>query len=466
MKYNFDVIVIGSGPGGYVAAIKSAQLGLNVAIIEKEEIGGVCLNWGCIPTKTLLRSAEIADLIRNSKDFGINISDYKFDLPKMVERSKNVALRLSNGVKYLLAKNKISLIKGIAKFVDSKTLSIYQEDQNKSDIVTADNIIIATGAKPKELSTLPVDGNVIWNYRNALRPKKIPKKLIIIGSGAIGIEFASFYNSLGTNVFVLEMQDRILPVEDLEISKFAMKQFEQKGINFYINSNFDVNKLTKDEIQLNITSRNKQIKIDADHLLVAIGVKGCIESLGLNNIGLKTMNHSILTNQYGETSVKGIYAIGDVTKAPCLAHKASHQGIMVAELISGNKINKILKEEDIPGCTYSNPQIASIGLTEEQAKKQGYNLKIGNFPFTANGKALALGEENGFIKTIFDKKTGELLGAHMVGAEVTELISTYIVGKGLEITPEEFVSNIFPHPTMSEMLYESVLSSEGKAIHF
>jgi len=458
--------VIGSGPGGYVAAIKSAQLGLNVAIIEKEEIGGVCLNWGCIPTKTLLRSAEIADLIRNSKDFGINISDYKFDLPKMVERSKNVALRLSNGVKYLLAKNKISLIKGIAKFVDSKTLSIYQEDQNKSDIVTADNIIIATGAKPKELSTLPVDGNVIWNYRNALRPKKIPKKLIIIGSGAIGIEFASFYNSLGTNVFVLEMQDRILPVEDLEISKFAMKQFEQKGINFYLNSKFDVNKLTKDEIQLNITSRNKQIKIDADHLLVAIGVKGCIESLGLNNIGLKTMNHSILTNQYGETSVKGIYAIGDVTKAPCLAHKASHQGIMVAELISGKKINKILKEEDIPGCTYSNPQIASIGLTEEQAKKQGYNLKIGNFPFTANGKALALGEENGFIKTIFDKKTGELLGAHMVGAEVTELISTYIVGKGLEITPEEFVSNIFPHPTMSEMLYESVLSSEGKAIHF
>ncbi len=466
MENNFDVIIIGSGPGGYVAAIKSAQLGLSVAIIEKEDIGGVCLNWGCIPTKTLLRSAEILDLVQKSSDFGINILDYNLDLSKIIQRSKDIASKLSNGVKTLLAKNKVKLIQGHAKFINKNTLSIQKTNSNNNLIFSSKSIIIATGAKPKEIANLSVDGNVVWNYRNALRPKKIPKKLIIIGSGAIGMEFASFYNSIGTEVFVLEMLDRILPVEDLEISKFAMNKFKQKGIKFFLNSNFEIIEKAQDKISISVVQNGKKTNIDAPHILIAIGVKGCTEGLGLDLIGIDIHSNSILTNEYCETNIKGVYAIGDVTTSPCLAHKASHQGITVAEIIAGKKINKILKKEDIPGCTYSNPQIASIGLTEEKARNLGFELNIGNFPFRANGKALALGEEDGFIKTIFDKKTGELLGAHMVGAEVTELLSTYILGKGLEITPEEFVANIFPHPTMSEMLYESVLSSEGKAIHF
>ncbi len=466
MQKNFDVTIIGSGPGGYVAAIKAAQLGLNVAIVEKEDVGGVCLNWGCIPTKTLLRSAEIVDLVKKSSDFGINIPSYNLNLSKIIQRSKNIASKLSNGVKFLLSKNKVNLFYGNAKFVDKNTLLVQNEDSNDDINIKSKNIIIATGAKPKEIPNLTVDGSVVWNYRNALRAKKIPKKLIIIGSGAIGMEFASFYNSIGSEVFVLEMQDRILPIEDLEISQFAMKQFEQKGIKFFLNSKFEIIKKTNDQISISVINNNKKTYLTAPHILVAIGVNGFTDGLDLDKIGVNISSNSILIDEYCETNVKGIYAIGDVTTSPCLAHKASHQGIIVAEKISGKEIKKILKEEDIPGCTYSNPQIASIGLTEERAIELGYDINVGNFPFIANGKALALGEEEGFIKTIFDKKTGELLGAHMVGAEVTELISTYIIGKGLETTPDEFISNIFPHPTMSEMLYESVLSSESKAIHF
>ena len=466
MFYNFDVTIIGSGPGGYVAAIRAAQLGLRVAIIEKEDVGGVCLNWGCIPTKTLLRSAEIVDLVKKSSDFGINIAQYDLDLSKIIQRSKNIALKLSNGVKYLLTKNKIELIQGIASFIDKNSLLIQKNDTKEKINIKSKNIIIATGANAREIPNLETDNNVVWNYRNALRAKKIPDKLIIVGSGAIGIEFASFYNSLGTQVYVLEKQDRILPVEDLEISKFAMKQFEQKGIKFFLNSNFEILEKSNKHISISLQNSNKNIILSAPHILVAIGVKACIDGLGLDSIGVEIDSYGIVIDKFCETNLKGIYAIGDVTKAPCLAHKASHQGLMVAEKIAGKKISKFFKNEDIPGCTYSNPQVASIGLTEEKAKRLGYNINIGNFPFIANGKALALGEEDGFIKTIFDKDTGELLGAHMVGAEVTELISTYIVGKGLETTPEDFISNIFPHPTMSEMLYDSVLSSENKAIHF
>ena len=466
MEKKYDIAIIGSGPGGYVAAIKSAQLGQRVAIIEKEDVGGVCLNWGCIPTKTLLRSAEIVDLVKKSSDFGIEITDYKLDLSKIIQRSKNIALKLSNGVKYLLSKNKVDLITGSAKFLNKNSLLIQKTGLDNNINISSKNIIIATGAKPREVNNLKVDGNVVWNYRNALRAKKIPDKLIIVGSGAIGMEFASFYNSIGTEVFVLEMQDRILPAEDLEVSKFAMKQFEKKGIKFFLKSNFKILEKTDDQISVSVLNNNKQTKISASHILVAVGVKGVTDGLGLDSIGVNIKSNSIIIDENCETNVKGIYAIGDVTTVPCLAHKASHQGIIVAEKISGKKVNKFLKDEDIPSCTYSNPQIASIGLTEEKAKQQGYDVNIGNFPFTANGKALALGEDEGFIKTIFDKNTGELLGAHLVGAEVTELISTYIVGKGLETTPDEFLSNIFPHPTMSEMLYESVLSSESKAIHY
>ncbi len=466
MEKKYDIAIIGSGPGGYVAAIKSAQLGQRVAIIEKEDIGGVCLNWGCIPTKTLLRSAEIIDLVKKSSDFGIEITDYELNLSKIIQRSKNIALKLSNGVKYLLSKNNVDLITGNAKFINKNNLLVQKTGLDENINISSKNIVIATGAKPRDVNNLKVDGKVVWNYRNALRATKIPEKLIVVGSGAIGMEFASFYNSIGTKVFVIEMQDRILPSEDLEVSKFAMKQFEKKGINFFLKSNFEILEKTKDQIYISVLNDNKQIKISAPHILVAVGVKGFTEGLGLDSIGVNIKSNSILIDEYCETNVKGIYAIGDVTTAPCLAHKASHQGIIVAEKISGKKINKFLKEEDIPSCTFSNPQIASIGLTEEKAEQQGYDVNIGIFPFVANGKALALGEEEGFIKTIFEKNTGELLGAHMVGAEVTELLSTYIVGKGLETTPDEFLSNIFPHPTMSEMLYESVLSSESKSIHY
>ena len=466
VEQKFDVAIIGSGPGGYVAAIKAAQLGLRVAIIEKEDVGGVCLNWGCIPTKTFLRSAEIIELVKKSSDFGINISEYNLNLQKIVERSKKIALKLSNGVKFLLSKNKVKLIHGNAKFIDKNRLLIQKLDTEENLNIYSSNIIIATGAKPKEIPSLKVDGNVVWNYRNALRAKKIPNKLIIVGSGAIGMEFASFYNSLGTEVSVLEMQDRILPVEDLEVSQFAKKQFESKGINFFLNSKFKVLEKSENRISITVESNNKKINLSAPHILVAIGVNGCTDGLGLDKIGVNVESNSIPINKYCQTNVKGIYAIGDVTTTPCLAHKASYQGNIAAEAISGKDVTKFLKEENIPGCTYSNPQIASIGLTEENATKLGYELNIGNFPFVGNGKALAMGEEEGFVKTIFDKKTGELLGAHMVGAEVTELLSTYIVGKGLETTPDDFTSNIFPHPTMSEMLHESVLSSQNIAIHF
>ncbi len=466
MEQKFDVAIIGSGPGGYVAAIKAAQLGLSVAIIEKEDVGGVCLNWGCIPTKTLLRSAEIIELVKKSSDFGIDISEYKFNLQKIINRSKKIALKLSNGVKFLLSKNKVKLLHGNAMLIDKNRVLIQKTDSKENLNIYSSNIIIATGAKPKEIPSLKVDGNVVWNYRNALRAKKIPNKLIIVGSGAIGMEFASFYNSLGTEVSVLEMQDRILPVEDLEVSQFAKKQFERKGIHFFLNSNFKVLEKNENQISIIVESNNKKISLTAPHILVAIGVKGSTEGLGLDKIGVNVQSGKISINKYCETNVKGIYAIGDVTTTPCLAHKASYQGSIAAEAISGKEITKFLEDENIPGCTYSNPQIASIGLTEENAIRLGYELNIGNFPFIGNGKALAMGEEEGFVKTIFDKKTGELLGAHMVGAEVTELLSTYIVGKGLETTPDDFASNIFPHPTMSEMLHESVLSSQNIAIHF
>ena len=464
VEKDFDVAIIGSGPGGYVAAIRASQLGLNVVLVEKAEIGGVCLNWGCIPTKALLRSAEVYELVKRAKDFGIETSSQTLNIDNMVGRSKKVAEKLSSGVKFLLAKNKVQIIKGTGSLL-SNTEIVIQKDNGENKEISARNIIIATGARPREISNLKVDGKIIWDYRHALRPTEIPKKLIIIGSGAIGIEFASFYNSMGSEVTVLEMLDRILPTEDKDVSNFAKKSFEQRGIRFFVDSCFEVVKQEKSMISLKIEQKGKKEIISANAVLVAAGIVGNLATLGLEKIGVNTRSGMILTNDFCKTNVANIFAIGDITSPPWLAHKASHEGVMVAEIIAGQGDVRPLKREHIPGCTYSNPQIASVGLTEDKALELGYEIKVGTFPFLANGKALAMGEDEGFIKTIFDKDTGELLGAHMVGSEVTELIATFLVGKELESTSEEFINTIFPHPTMSEMLHESVLSSEDKVIH-
>ena len=466
MRNKFDVAIIGSGPGGYVAAIRASQLGLKVVIVERADIGGICLNWGCIPTKALLRSAELYEFIKKSSDFGIKIKDYSLDLETIIMRSRSVAEKLSTGVKYLLKKNKVEVVKGHGTLLGDSKINVEEENGKTQTILEAQNIIIATGAKPKQISGLITDRKVVWDYRHALRPKKVPTKLIIVGSGAIGIEFASFYNALGTEVTVVEMQNRILSAEDEEVSSFAKKKFEEKGIKFFVESQFKVIHKDSNTIALLVKTQDEEKKIEAPNILVAAGVIGNTEHLGLTEIGVKTKSGSILTDKYCQTNVEGIFAIGDVTAPPWLAHKASHEGIMVAEILSGQHDVKPIKSENIPGCTYSIPQIASVGLSEGKAIELGHQVKVGNFPFLANGKALAMGEEEGFIKTIFDKETGELLGAHMVGAEVTELIGTYLVGKELETTSAELINTIFPHPTMSEMLHESVLNAEGQTIHY
>ena len=466
MTTNFDIAIIGSGPGGYVAAIRASQLGLSVALIERAEIGGVCLNWGCIPTKALLRSAEVFDLVKKSQDFGIDITSHSLNIDNIVKRSKKVAAKLSNGVKFLLAKNKVEVIRGNGTLLDNNRVSIEKENKDEDLIIKARNIVIATGARPREIPGLKIDGLTVWDYKYALRPSQIPEKLIIVGSGAIGIEFASFYNAIGSEVTVLEMQNRILLAEDKDVANYAKNSFQKKGIKFVLGTSFEVASLDKSSVTLRLNGEDNQEEISAPKILVAAGVVGNVEGFGLEKVGVETKSGGILTDSFCETSVKNIYAIGDVTAPPWLAHKASHEGVLVAERIAGIKEVKTLDREKIPGCTYSSPQIASVGLTEDQALERGYDVKIGNVPFLANGKALAMGEDEGFVKTIFDVSTGELLGAHMVGAEVTELISTFLVGKELETTFEELTNTVFPHPTMSEILHESVLSSEEKAIHY
>lgn len=459
---NFDVVVIGAGPGGYVAAIRASQLGKKVAVVEKEHLGGVCLNWGCIPTKALLRSAEVLHLINHANDFGISVSNVKFDLGKMVERSRKIAAQLSTGIKGLLAKNKVTVINGEASFENSTTLKIQGE---KSETIKAKNIIIATGARARMLPG--VDSHPrIWTAKQAMTPEFTPKSLLVIGSGAIGIEFASFYRTLGVEVTVVEMQPKILPNEDNEISILAQKQFEKSGIKFHLGatSKLDPN---KDGVNVIISKDGKDIeKTKVDAVIVAIGILGNTENLGLEKTKIKVEKGQIITNGWCETAEKGVYAIGDVAGAPWLAHKASHEAILAAEHIAESKNLHPMNKTNIPGCTYSHPQIASIGLTEEKAKAEGKTLKIGRFPYRANGKAIALGDTEGLIKTIFDAKTGELLGAHMIGAEVTELIQGFAIGKTLETTEEELMHTIFPHPTLSEMMHESTLDAYGRVIHY
>ncbi|SIO08290.1 dihydrolipoamide dehydrogenase [Rhodovulum sp. ES.010] len=460
---NFDMIVIGAGPGGYVAAIRGAQLGLKVAVVEREHLGGICLNWGCIPTKAMLRSAEVFHLMSHATEFGLKADGIGYDLDAVVKRSRGVARQLASGVGHLLKKNKVTVVMGAATIPARGRVSVKTETGTEE--LTADSIVLATGARARELPGLEPDGKRVWNYKHALVPPHEPKKLLVIGSGAIGIEFASFFNTLGAETTVVEVMDRILPVEDAEISAFAKKQFAKQGMT--IREQATVTRLDRgaDTVTAHVEQGGKTDKIEVDTVISAVGIVGNVEGLGLEELGVKLDRSHVVTDEYGRTGVAGLYAIGDVAGAPWLAHKASHEGVMVAEMVAGGHPHPI-KPGAIPGCTYSHPQIASIGMTEAQAKDKGHEVKVGRFPFIGNGKAIALGEPEGMVKTVFDGKTGELLGAHMIGAEVTELIQGYAVGKTLETTEAELMETVFPHPTLSEMMHESVLDAWGRAIHY
>jgi dihydrolipoamide dehydrogenase len=460
----YDVAVIGAGPGGYVAAIRAAQLGLSVVVVEREHLGGICLNWGCIPTKAMLRSSEIFHLMHRAKEFGLKAEGIGYDLDAVVKRSRGVAKQLNSGVGHLLKKNKVAVVMGAATIPAKGRVSV-KTDKGTEEIA-AKAIILATGARARELPGLEGDGKRVWTYKTALVPPHMPKKLLVIGSGAIGIEFASFYNALGADTTVVEVMDRILPVEDAEISAFAKKKFEKQGMK--IREKATVKKLDRaeDKVVAHIEKDGKTEALEFDTVISAVGIVGNVEGLGLDALGVKIDRTHVVTDEYCRTGVEGLYAIGDVAGAPWLAHKASHEGVMVAELIAGkNKVHPI-KPESIAGCTYCQPQVASVGLTEAKAKERGHEIKVGRFPFMGNGKAIALGEPEGMVKTVFDAKTGELLGAHMVGAEVTELIQGYVVARTLETTEADLMETVFPHPTLSEMMHESVLDAYGRAIHF
>ncbi|UWQ55460.1 dihydrolipoyl dehydrogenase [Leisingera caerulea] len=459
---SYDVIVIGAGPGGYVAAIRAAQLGLKTCVVEREHLGGICLNWGCIPTKALLRSSEVFHLMERAKDFGLKAENIGYDLDAVVKRSRGVAKQLSSGIGHLMKKNKIDVVMGEASIPSKGKVSVKTEKGTQD--LTAKHIVLATGARARELPGLEADGDLVWTYKHALDPVRMPKKLLVIGSGAIGIEFASFYNTLGAETTVVEVMDRVLPVEDAEISAFAKKSFVKQGMK--IMEKAMVKKLDKGKgkVTAHIEVGGKVEKHDFDTVISAVGIVGNVEGLGLEELGVKVDRTHVVTDEYCRTGVDGLYAIGDIAGAPWLAHKASHEGVMVAELIAGKHAHPV-KPESIAGCTYCQPQVASVGYTEAKAKELGYDIKVGRFPFIGNGKAIALGEAEGMVKTIFDAKTGELLGAHMVGAEVTELIQGYVVGRQLETTEEDLMNTVFPHPTLSEMMHESVLDAFDRVIH-
>ena len=456
---NFDVVVIGGGPGGYVAAIRAAQLGQKTAVVEKEHLGGICLNWGCIPTKALLKSAELYQKFKHSEEFGIFVQGVEFDIEKIVARSRDVSQKLVSGITGLLKKNKVTVIEGVAKLEGFGQISV-----NGQLAIKAKKIIVATGARAQVLGGFEPNGQNIWTYREALVPKTTPKSMVIVGSGAIGIEFACFYNALGVDVTVLESAERILSAEDSEISKMAQKFFELKGIKFKTGVKLESQKSSINGISLSFEHAGIKQTIDTEILLMAVGIVGNTENIGLEKTKLKLDRGHIVTNGLMQTADADIYAIGDVAAAPWLAHKASHEGIIAAESTVGKKVHQITNT-NIPGCTYSNPQIASVGLTEEAAKAAGHQIKVGRFPFYANAKALILGDGDGLVKTIFDAKTGEILGAHMIGTDVTELIQGYVVAKEMEGTELDLINTIFPHPTLSEMMHESVLQAFGKQIH-
>ena len=469
MAEKYDLIVLGSGPGGYVAAIRAAQLGLKVAIVERELLGGICLNWGCIPTKALLRSAEVFHQMKHAKDYGLVAENISADLDAVVKRSRGVAKQLNQGIAHLMKKNKITVHMGEGKLTAAGELEV--KGDKGSETLTAKHIIIATGAQARDLPFAPADGKRVWTYRHAMTPTELPSKLLVIGSGAIGIEFASFYNDMGSEVTVVEMLERIVPVEDREVSAFLEKALKKQGITIMTGAGVENLSASASGVKAKIkTADGKVAENEFSHVIVAVGIAPNTENIGLEMLGVKAERGIIAIDGMGRTNMPGVWAIGDVTPGPWLAHKASHEGVIAAEAIAQELGNTevhphAMDKRNIPGCTYCRPQIASVGLTEAAAKDANYTLKVGTFPFIGNGKAIALGEAEGFIKTVFDAKTGELLGAHMIGAEVTELIQGYVVGKTLETTEAELMQTVFPHPTLSEMMHESVLAAYGRAIH-
>lgn len=466
---NFDIIVVGAGPGGYVTAIRSAQLGLKTAVVEATHLGGICLNWGCIPTKALLRSAEVYHLMKHANDYGLSADGVTFDLQKIIARSRGVSKQLTGGIAHLLKKNKVTVIDGYGKLAGgvpgARKLTV-EKDGKVFTTLTGKHIILATGARARVIPGMEPDGKYIWSYKEALVPDTMPENLVVVGSGAIGIEFASFFNTLGANVTVVEMVDRIMPVEDEEISAMAKKSFEKQGMKILTGAGVKEIKKGPDTATVVVEQGDKTLEITADRIISAVGIVGNVENIGLENTKIQVDRTHIVVNQWNETHEKGIYAIGDVGPAPWLAHKAEHEGVICVEKIAGVKGVHPIDLTKIPGCTYAHPQVASLGLTEKQAIDAGHTLKVGRFPFMANGKAIALGEPEGLVKTIFDAKTGELLGAHMIGAEVTEMLQGFGIAQNLETTEQDLIHTIFAHPTLSEMMHESVLDAYNRAIHF
>lgn len=465
---SFDVVVVGAGPGGYVTAIRAAQLGMKTAVVEANHLGGICLNWGCIPTKALLRSAEIYHYMQNAKDYGLKCEGAGFDLDAVVKRSRAVSKQLNSGVGHLLKKNKVTVFDGWGKLAGgskgARKVSVEKDGKSVAEL-TGKHIVLATGARARELPGLEADHKLVWTYKDALVPNTMPKRLLVIGSGAIGIEFASFFNTLGAETTVVEVMDRVLPVEDPEISKLAKKNFEKQGMKILTGASVKGLKKAGDTVTCTVEAGGKTQEITVDRVISAVGIVGNVEDIGLEGTKIRVDKTHVLTNEWSETDEPGVYAIGDLTGPPWLAHKAEHEGVICVEKIAGLKGVHPLDTSRIPGCTYCHPQVASVGLTEEKAKEKGYDVKVGRFSFIGNGKAIALGEPEGLIKTVFDGKTGELLGAHMIGAEVTELIQGYSIAKTLETTEEELMHTVFPHPTLSEMMHESVLDAYGKVIH-
>ena len=462
---SFDLVVVGGGPGGYVAAIRAAQLGMNAAVVEREHLGGICLNWGCIPTKALLRSSEIYHLLHRLDDFGFSAKDISFDAGKVVARSRAVAKQLSNGVAYLLRKNKVTVLDGHGRLAGKGRLAV-TKDGNPVAELAAEHIVLATGARARSLPGLEPDRERIWTYKEAMVPPAVPKSLLVVGSGAIGIEFASFYHDMGAEVTVVEVLNRVLPVEDEEISAFARKSFEKQGIKIHTGATVAALQHNGDGITARIEANGEAQEATVERVILAVGIVGNVEDIGLENTGVVVDRTHVVVDEWLRTGEPGVYAIGDLVGPPWLAHKASHEGVICVERIAGVNDVHPLDIHNIPSCTYCRPQVASVGLTEKSARDAGYEVKVGHFPFIGNGKAIALGEPEGMVKTVFDSKTGELLGAHMIGAEVTELIQGYTIAKTLETTETELIHAIFPHPTLSETMHEAVLDAYGRAIHF
>jgi dihydrolipoamide dehydrogenase len=463
-EQSFDLIVVGGGPGGYVTAIRGAQLGMQVACVEREHLGGICLNWGCIPTKALLRSSEINHLLHHLKEFGFAADNIRYDLAAVVKRSRAVAKQLSNGVAFLLKKNKVTVFDGQGRLAGRNTLAVEKGGKPVATL-KAPHIILATGARARQLPGLEADGKLIWTYKEAMLPEAMPKSLLVIGSGAIGIEFASFYRDMGAEVTVVEMLDRVLPIEDEEISGFARKAFEKQGMTIFTSATVKGARKNADSVTATIVAGDRSSEITVERVISAVGIVGNVEDLGLEGTAVKVDRTHVVIDEYCRTGEAGVYAIGDLVGPPWLAHKASHEGVVCVEAIAGLHPHPI-DWSNIPGCTYCRPQVASVGLSEARAKAAGHEVKVGRFPFIGNGKAIALGEPEGMVKTVFDAKSGELLGAHMVGAEVTELIQGYVIARTLETTEADLMETVFPHPTISETMHEAVLDAYRRAIHF